>query len=259
MSYITPRFYAYLKQFPTALSGNLRDELIYRLENLCELTGEKMSNALRAGLKFWLNTDYADFYNLIENFGNVTTPRVTVALQRRFKQMLPGEFYLEWMRLFDRSCDTPVICPEFCGTVADQIAPDPCASGYFFSTFQDTVPLPTIGGVYSVADGQIIRGYDQVRSNGRIGWVDSLGVLLPGFRAGFQQLLDGEWIDQTFEDDTTTTATGPFDAARWLSGPVYAQDQATVPNDEIRLYIEIEETGCILAGQTYEQSGIFGP
>lgn len=100
MNQITPSLSQWIKT-KSPVSPSVRLELFNRLDNLCELSGLKMTDKLRGELevKFGL-----EFVKVIEGFEDIEIPRLADELQRAIVRFFPSAYRLEAERLFSRVC-----------------------------------------------------------------------------------------------------------------------------------------------------------
>lgn len=125
MPRLSPRFADWVKN-KMPISPSVRLEFYNRLENLCEID-IPMTAALRAALTKWIGDDKTalTFIRIIEAFDTTSRPRLPNnqairgdEVKNKLARLIPREFYLEFLRLFDRQC-AAMRCYTFTLTAID--------------------------------------------------------------------------------------------------------------------------------------------
>jgi len=121
--YITPPLEQFLKTRLNIMPSQ-RLAFFNRMDNLCELSGVKMSDELRSEVEAYFGFAMV---RVIEGFADFDAPRLQESLYSGINRMIPAELRLEFIRLFARVCES---CSVICLTVADSgdlpIPPEGC-------------------------------------------------------------------------------------------------------------------------------------
>lgn len=127
---ITPSFARWLKAYMPIRSEH-RLEWFDRMDNLCELSGTKMSDELEVEVARLFGDK---MLRLVENYGDYEPGRLSSDVRASFARVFPKEYLNEAKRLFARSCEVPVL-NLFYTTVVLGGGGDTLVAGAFGSTF----------------------------------------------------------------------------------------------------------------------------
>lgn len=103
MNNITPDFEKWLKT-KMPISAELRLEFFDRLDNLCDQSGLKMTNALEDEIEELFGLEMV---KIIEDYADIATPRLPSSIQRKIYRHIDPRYSLEMLRLFTLTCEGP--------------------------------------------------------------------------------------------------------------------------------------------------------
>ena len=157
--FTSPQLENYLKTLIPMMPSQ-RLPFFNRMDNLCELSGVKMPDALKVEVQKLFGFEMV---KIIEGFADYSAPRLKEILYGSIGNVIPRPLQLEFIRLFSRVCSS---CEVICLTVSDPTElPDPpegCEFALLFIQDQAAIIYEWDGAAWNPIVGVATGDYTEV-------------------------------------------------------------------------------------------------